>query len=189
MNVQVRATAAKLLTEARHELARLPGVLGGWLGDLDAASASARPIPGEWAPIEVLCHLRDEETEDFGARLRALLDGATELSPIDPERWVDERHYRDSKLDEVLRDLKAKREASLDFLASVDPERLEAALSHGRLGRLSGLDVLAAWVAHDRLHLAQLAGTLARLWAARWPSLRVEYAGPIPYAPGGGEPR
>ena len=35
-------------------------------------------------------------------------------------------------------------------------------------GRLSGLDLLAAWVTHDRLHLHQLAGTLARSWANRW---------------------
>ncbi|MBI2468476.1 MAG: hypothetical protein HYV62_11780, partial [Candidatus Rokubacteria bacterium] len=41
-----------------------------------------------------------------------------------------------------------------------------------------------AWVAHDRLHLRQLAGTLARLWATRWAPLRADYAGPIPYAPG-----
>ena len=51
-------------------------------------------------------------------------------------------------------------------------------------GLLRGLDLLAAWVAHDRLHLRQLAGTLARLWATRWAPLRADYAGPIPYAPG-----
>ena len=48
-------------------------------------------------------------------------------------------------------------------------------------GPLSAMDFLAAWVAHDQLHVAQLAATRARLWADRWPSLKVEYAGPIPY--------
>ena len=51
------------------------------------------------------------------------------------------------------------------------------------MGPLSGLDLLAAWVAHDRLHLAQLTATLARGWADRWAPLRTEYAGPIPYTP------
>jgi len=32
------------------------------------------------------------------------------------------------------------------------------------------------------LHLAQLAATLARLWATRWAPLRTDYAGPIPYS-------
>ena len=64
------------------------------------------------------------------------------------------------------------------------PERLRHAVAHPRLGTLSGLDLLAAWVTHDRLHLAQLAATLARLGARRWAPLHAEYAGPIPY----GEP-
>jgi hypothetical protein len=58
--------------------------------------------------------------------------------------------------------------------------RLAGAVEHPRAGRLSGFDLLVAWVAHDRLHLAQLANTLARLWATRWSSLRADYAGPIP---------
>ena len=56
-----------------------------------------------------------------------------------------------------------------------------AAIVQSSGGRLSGLDLLVAWVAHDRLHLCQLAGTLARLWANHWTPLRAEYAGPIPY--------
>jgi hypothetical protein len=48
---------------------------------------------------------------------------------------------------------------------------------------MSGLDLVAAWVTHDRLHLAQLASTLARAGADRWAPLRTAYAGPIPYAP------
>jgi hypothetical protein len=183
MKEQDRATAARLLSEARRELARLPQLLSDLLGDLEEWSASTRPAPDEWAPVEVLCHLRDEETEDFGARLRAVVNGATEFSPIEPERWVEERRYRPSVLGDVLRELSARRATNLDFLASLAPEQLLAAVPHRRLGQLSGLDLLAAWVTHDRLHLTQLAGTLARLWATKWPSLRAEYAGPIPYPP------
>ncbi|HXD96773.1 MAG TPA: hypothetical protein VN646_09545 [Candidatus Acidoferrum sp.] len=62
------------------------------------------------------------------------------------------------------------------------PARLGGAAERPGGGALSGLDLLAAWVAHDRLHLAQLAATLARGWADRWAPLRVDYAGPIPYA-------
>src|SRR5262249_53555632 len=71
-------------------------------------------------------------------------------------------------------------------LASLEPGRLAAAVEHPRAGPLSGADLVAAWVAHDRLHLRQLTGTLARLWAARWAPLRTDYAGPIPYGPGAG---
>ena len=172
-----------LLVEARHELGRLPTVLETLLAGLDEVSARTRPARGEWSPVEILCHLRDEETEDFGARLRVIVDGASEFAPIAPERWAEERRYHEASLPDVLEALRARRRASLDLLASLAPDTLTESRPHRRLGRLSGLDVLAAWVAHDRIHLAQLAGTLARIWALRWAPLRADYAGPIPYSP------
>jgi hypothetical protein len=172
-----------LLVEARRELARLPMVLDALLASLDPTGARTRPATGEWSPVEILCHLRDEETEDFGARLRVIVDGASDFAPIDPERWAKERRYHETNLPDVLLTLRARRKASLDLLASVSPETLKASRPHKRLGRLSGFDILAAWVAHDRIHLAQLAGTLARIWALRWAPLHAEYAGPIPYSP------
>jgi len=173
---------SSLMEEARRELACLPAALETLVGELDEATWRARPLPAEWAPIEIVCHLRDEETEDFGARLRVIVEGGLRFVPIDPERWVEERRYRDATPRVALEELRLRRVESLDFLATVAPERLPVAVEHPTLGRLSGLDLLVAWVAHDRLHLRQLAGTLARLWATRWAPLRAEYAGPIPYA-------
>lgn len=172
-----------VLTEAHRELARLPTLLDLLLSDLDVATWRARPLPDEWAPIEIVCHLRDEETEDFGARVRVILEGGAGFAPIDPVRWVEERRYRDASPGEALEAFRARRGASLELLGAAAPERLLGAVEHQAFGRLSGLDLLAAWVTHDRLHLRQLAGTLARLWATRWAPLRAEYAGPIPYAP------
>jgi hypothetical protein len=175
--------SAALLAEARRALGRLPGVLEGLLGDLDADGARTRPAPGEWSPVEILCHLRDEETEDFAARLRVILDGGGDFVRIDPERWAEERRYREASLDEALEAFRARRQTSLELLRGADPEALGASRPLGRSGRLSGLDLVAAWVAHDRIHVAQLASTLARVWTLRWAPLRVEYAGPIPYPP------
>jgi len=172
-----------LLVEARRELARLPAVLEALLAGLDEAGARTRPAPDEWSPVEILCHLRDEESEDFGARLRVIVDSSGEFAPIDPERWAVERRYREASFPDVLEALRVRRQASLDLLASVAPATLKGSRPFKPLGRLSGLDILAAWVAHDRIHLAQLAGTLARTWALRWAPLRAEYAGPIPYSP------
>jgi hypothetical protein len=170
-----------LLAEARRELARLPMVLETLLAGLDEQGARMRPAAGEWSPVEILCHLRDEEVEDFGARLRVIVDGTSEFAPIDPERWAVERRYHEARLPEVLEALRARRQASLDMLASVSSKALEGSRPHKQLGSLSGEDILVAWVAHDRIHLTQLAGTLARIWALRWAPLHSEYAGPIPY--------
>jgi hypothetical protein len=178
--------ARLLLDQTRRELARLPAVLDAMLEGLDEAGARVRPAPEEWSPVEIVCHLRDEETEDFGARVRLIVEGGGQFVPIDPERWAVERRYRDEEMAVALAELEARRRASLDFLASVRPEALTGARPLRILGQLSGLDLLAAWVTHDGLHLRQLAGTLTQLWAMRWTPLHSEYAGPLPYADGPG---
>jgi hypothetical protein len=170
-----------LLEETRRDLARLPAILEALLGEVDDALWRARPASDEWSPLEIVCHLRDEETEDFGARLRVVLDGGTRFVKIDPQGWASQRRYGDEVPRTALAALRERRAASLALLATIEPARLAYAVEHARLGRLSGLDLLAAWVTHDRLHLAQFAATLARLGADRWAPLRAEYAGPIPY--------
>jgi hypothetical protein len=172
-----------LLDEAIRELARLPLVLDVLVGDLDEAMWRSRPAAVEWAPVEIVCHLRDEETEDFTARVRVILAGGAQFARNDPERLAVERRYREADPREALAAFHARRAASLEWLPTIAPGRLPASAERPGGDRLSGLDLLAAWVAHDQLHLQQLAGTLARLWAARWAPLGADYAGPIPYGP------
>src|SRR5262249_35434366 len=82
-----------LVREAREELARFPALLDGMVDGLSPARWRARPAPGEWSAVEIVCHLRDEEAEDFGARIRVLLDGSTRFTAIDPEGWATARSY------------------------------------------------------------------------------------------------
>ena len=173
---------ADLLAAARRELARLVPALSAFLDGLPVPLWRARPASREWAPVEIVCHLRDEEVEDFRARVRVVVEGGTTFTPIDPEGWAVERRYHEADPATALSALVGARAASLEWLASLDPGLLRQAVEHPRHGRFSGLDLLAAWVTHDRLHLAQLAATLARTGADRWAPLRAAYAGPIPYA-------
>ena len=172
---------ADVLANARHELARFPAVLESLLAGLDAAGWRARPAPKEWAPVEIVCHLRDEEVEDFGARVRVIVEGGPAFVPIDPEGWAVARGYLDADGPATLAELNRRRASSVAWLGTIAVDRLTHTVEHRRTGGLSGLDVLAAWVAHDRMHLAQLAATLTRNWATRWAPLHTEYAGPIPY--------
>lgn len=175
---------ALLLADARTDLARLPAVLDALFGGIDVALWRERPAPAEWSPVEIVCHLRDEEAEDFGARVRVVVEGGERFNAIDPERWAVERGYRDAEPLAALTAFRERRAANLVFLGTVAPSRLRNTVAQPRTGVLSGLDLLAAWVTHDRLHLAQLAATLARLGAQRWAPLRSDYAGPIPYGQG-----
>jgi hypothetical protein len=173
-----------LLRAARRELERLPKLLDPLLAGLDDEVWRGRPAPDRWAPLEILCHLRDEEAEDFGARIRVVLAGGREFAPIRPAEWVIERRYLEDDPPAVLAAFHARRAENLGMLDSADPAMLAAtgeARGPGGVQRLSGMDLLAAWVAHDQLHVRQLAGTLARLWATRLAALRVDYAGELPY--------
>jgi hypothetical protein len=174
---------SSLLTAARRDLARLPATLDVLLSDVDDAVWRARPAPSEWAPVEIVCHLRDEESEDFGARVRVVVDGGASFLPIDPQGWAVARDYLKDEPRAALSALKQRRRDNLAYLVLVDPGRLTHVVDQPRLGKMSGLDLIAAWVTHDRLHLAQLVATLAKVGADRWPGLRTEYAGPIPYTP------
>jgi hypothetical protein len=172
---------AKLVREAREELARGPGLVETMLAGLSPDGWRARPAPDEWAPVEIVCHLRDEEAEDFGARVRVVLAGGASFAPIDPERWAVERRYREADPGDALAAFRQLRRESVALLETVTVAALTRVGNSPSGLSLSGLDIVAAWVTHDRLHLAQLAGTLARLWADRWAPLRADYAGPIPY--------
>src|SRR5262245_26776849 len=57
-----------VLNSALTELVQFPRVLDVLLAGLDEAAWRARPVPGEWAPVEIVCHLRDEEDGGLGAR-------------------------------------------------------------------------------------------------------------------------
>lgn len=174
-----------LLSETRRELARFPALLDAIVADLAPARWRARPASDEWGPVEIVCHLRDEEAEDFGARVRVILEGGTRFTPVDPEGWATARRYRDADPLAALAAFRGHRAANVAMLAEAAPARFAASGESPSGLRLSGLDLLAAWVTHDGLHLRQLAGALTREWANRWAPLRADYAGPIPYPPGG----
>jgi len=169
------------LREARQELARYPALLDALVAGLSPARWRARPAPDEWSAVEIVCHLRDEEAEDFGARVRVVLAGEGRFAAIDPKGWATARRYDAADPAEALAAFHRHRRESLAMLADATAERLAAAGESPSGLRLSGLDLLCAWVTHDGLHLRQLVGTLTREWVDRWAPLRADYAGPLPY--------
>jgi len=169
---------------AALNLARTPEILRLVTAELSDADWRSPPAPERWSPLEILCHLRDEEVEDFGARLRVVLAGGGTFAPIRPAEWVIERRYNAADPAAVLAEFERRRQDSLALLGTIRSEQLAAVgWPANRPFELNGEDVLAAWVAHDLLHLRQLLGTLARLWGNLHPGLKVDYAGELPYPP------
>ncbi len=115
-----------------------------------------KPDATSWSVLEVINHLLDEEREDFRARLDLVLHRADEdWFGIDPEGWVAQRGYNQRELAPSLQGFLAAREESLAWLRELGEVDWTAGYQ-APFGQIRAGDVLAAWVAHDVLHLRQL---------------------------------
>ena len=123
---------------------------------IDASEARIKPIPDTWAVIEVICHLYDEEREDFREHLDMILHRPEDSwHPIDPEGWVTERHYINQEPNEMLRKFLSERKQSLDWLQSLTAPDWECT-HQAPFGTISAGDLLTSWAMHDTLHVRQL---------------------------------
>jgi hypothetical protein len=167
------------LADALRSLRRGADAIAALARDLPPAVARWAPSPDAWSSVAVLAHLADEEVEDFRTRVRLTLqDPAAAWPPIDPPRWAVERAYATRDPAAELRRFLEERERSLDWLAGQAGATWDNAHLHPRAGPLSARLLLANWVAHDLLHLRQLARLQHGALAAR--GERLDYAGPAP---------
>ena len=121
------------------------------------AQAQWKPAPEEWSILEVICHLYDEEREDFRTRVRLTLqDPAAAWPPINPVGWVTERGYNQRAPGPARDAFLRERQASLQWLAGLPNPDWTSTHRHPQIGAMTAGDVLAAWVAHDHLHIRQL---------------------------------
>ena len=115
-----------------------------------------RPDVKNWAPKEVLCHLRDTE-EFFGVRFAmiAAMDEPRFL-PVDVDRWAEERQYLRNDAAEVIRAFRRRREESLTHLRGLAPEGWQRGGVHPTRGRMTVSDFVVLMVWHDDNHLEQI---------------------------------
>ena len=117
-----------------------------------------KPSSGTWSLLEVINHLYDEERDDFRRRLEFTFHRPGEpWPPIDPEAWVVEREYNTRDPRESLDLFCTERGQSLSWIADHRDEDWNTAHEHPNLGVMRAGDLLASWMAHDYLHIRQLA--------------------------------
>lgn len=170
MHLRVEEIAARLDESSRAIAALVRG--------LDVAQARWKPAPERWSILEVVNHLADEEVEDFRRRLTLILtDPVAAWPPIDPPGWVTQRAYAERELGESLARFLSERERSLAWLRSLDAVDWNAAHEHPRLGRMTAGTIAASWLAHDLLHLRQIAKLRYDDLARRAAPHAIAYAG------------
>jgi len=171
--------AASLLRRLEH----FPRGLVALVEPLTVEEVRWKPESGNFSILEVLCHLGDEEVEDFRARVvSTLTDPAATWPPIDPTQWPAERHYQQQSAHTALHRFGAARTESLRILRSLTPTGDASLLDwtrshhHPKVGPVPAGELLTAWAAHDALHLRQIAKRMFELCAHEG-GHRTTYAG------------
>jgi hypothetical protein len=147
--------------ERLARLASTPDQVGAAVAGADARALTRRPAADAWAPVEVICHLRDTE-ELFGQRFEAMLSMDEPALPAagPADRWAVERQYRRHDAAAALAHFRRRRGESLATLIGLTPADWQRGGEHPARGRLT-IDMLVALMAwHDDNHLTQLTRTL-----------------------------
>lgn len=116
-----------------------------------------KPKADSWCLLEVVCHLYDEEREDFRGRVKHTLETPNEPLPMfDQIAWVKDRKYMEQDYNKMVEKLLAERKNSITWLKSLETPPWKNAYNHPKHGPLSSEHFLANWLAHDFLHIRQI---------------------------------
>lgn len=160
-----------------QELQNSTEMIRALLSGITSAEAQVKPNPESWSILEVVCHLYDEEREDFREHLDWILHRQSEVwHPIDPMGWVTERKYNEQDYMGMQEKFFAERARSLEWLRGLSGANWET--SHtSQYGTMRAGDLLASWVAHDNLHIRQLVELRRQLIEKITRPYEIEYAG------------
>lgn len=154
------------LEEALAILGRTPAVVGAMLDGVPETFARATEGEGTWSPYDVVGHLVHGERADWLGRTRHILSG--DPRPFTPfDRAAQFRDSEGKSLRELLDTFAALRRDNLAELRgmSLAAGDLERTGRHPDFGAVTLGQLLAAWVVHDLDHLAQVARTMAKVYA------------------------
>jgi len=139
-------------------------VISSLASGVSGEQARWKPNAESWSLLEVICHLYDEEREDFRTRVDLTLHQPdTPWPPIDPQGWVTSRGYNGRNLATKLQAWLEERAKSLAWLRGLSNPDWSISRPRPRGGTIRAGDVMASWLAHDHLHIRQL-NNLHYLW-------------------------
>jgi hypothetical protein len=144
-------------------LRRTPHVVRALIAGLPEALVYSNYGEKTWSPHEVVGHLIHGEKTDWIPRARLIMESgdAVAFEPFD--RNGHAALCREKKIGDLLDIFASLRAANLDTLRSLslNPSDLARPGRHPALGPVTLSQLLAAWVAHDQNHIAQICKAIA----------------------------
>ena len=155
-------------------LARTPQVLRALLAGMPAHWLDATEGPGTWSPRIIVAHLLYCERANWMPRAHTIREhgGTVPFPPFTPDGHFHARYtangdgpaLADAPLDALLASFTTERAQHLAVLESwqLTSHDLTREGLHPAFGTVTLGQLLAAWVAHDLSHIAQVTRVLAR---------------------------
>jgi len=147
-------------TSSETLLARLRGILIAFTEFQDIAQSDPwkeKTSSDSWAPVEVLCHLRDVEEEINLPRIEKILqEDEPFLTAPDSDRWAEERGYINEHAPDVCVELVSARARTLELLENHPPDAWDRPARHAIFGPTQLSEIVRIFLEHDLLHIRQI---------------------------------
>lgn len=113
--------------------------------------------PTDWCLLEIVCHLVDEEKEDFRVRVKHCLETPdAPLIPINPQAWPIQRDYIGQDFEDAQQRLWDERTKSVAWLRGLQEAPWGNIVAHPKFGGISAKSFFYNWLAHDYHHIRQI---------------------------------
>ena len=139
-------------------LKSLPNELDDLLKDLAEETLRWRPVPNKWSIKEIMCHLRDMESDAYLARYRLVLAEENPFLPnVDQDKLAYERDYINQDAAKARADFKTLRNETIDLLESVPVDLWQRAGVHEINGSMTIEEITHRQIkGNDMNHLVQM---------------------------------
>ena len=144
-------------------IAKLGTAADNYATALEGASTDVltrRPDDKNWAPVEIICHIRDVE-ESYLGRFKAILQvEGFKFQVAEADRWAEERQYLRNDAFKAIAAFRTRRKETIEFLKTLEPAQLDRTGIHPRLGQKTLAELAEGLSGHDANHLDQLKRSL-----------------------------
>ncbi|MFL5245846.1 MAG: DinB family protein [Gemmataceae bacterium] len=113
----------------------------------------ARPIPGKWSTLEVVCHLADFEPILADRMKRVIAQDNPQLIGADEKRFAAALAYHDRSLEEELALIDMTRQQMARILRTLTAEALQRTGVHNERGPVTLEKLLSQATNHIRHHV------------------------------------
>lgn len=144
-------------TELLQTYAAGPRLLREAVKGMSRDALLARPVPGKWSTLEVVCHIADFEPIYADRMKRVLAEDNPTLLSGDPDRFAAKLAYHSRDMDEELAIIENVRGQMVRILKAVQPSDFLRTGTHTEAGPLSVQELLRRVTSHLPHHVQFIA--------------------------------